>query len=269
MKKLFQSSNRTRRPRKPSMLAARIILLTAALAFAAFTVTEYGLSLWQADARIACFVMFVFGVSALVTPVIVPLIARARGAARLALILVAIAFGAIDSFGLSQAFNGFEIRATQSAFEAASKTLQARRAPLQSQLEKAEAQLADLVIPNHEYTTRQAAALEAYKAQAETLKATIAQTQTDLENLPHTAERPDMFDNQIILAISTLIQLALAFGFIAIEATRCREFDQAISAYEAKLATARQERADKRKHALAMSAKPSGRPNLIAVPRGG
>ena len=229
--KLF-TSKKVRRPRKPAFFIARLVVLSVTVAFASFTVTEYGLTLWDTDPRLAAFVMAVFGLSALVTPCLVPILTKARGAALAGLALVCVAFGAIDSVGLSMAFTGFEKRATEQAYQKAQDDLDALRSPILSRIDALQAKRDAIDVPAHEITSRQQAALATYTAQIASIDTELDRARTELDQYPASATRPDLFDNGLVAIIATLIQIALAIAFGAIEAVRTRLHAEAVKDYE-------------------------------------
>lgn len=229
---MLLSQKSARRPRQPVWLLARFALVAAALFFAAFAVIYWGRNLWAASPALAVFVAAGFGLSALVTPTVVPKLASARGGARWGLAAVCIVFGLVDTIGLTGAFAGVEKDMTQAAYEADMSAHEAERIRLLGLLETAQAKLDAVPLPN---ATGEIRTRETWLAVTETLRADLDTAKGELSALVEPT-RPDVFDDAFVALVSGLLQVALAIGLLSLEAARLRVHREALEAYEARLA---------------------------------
>jgi len=251
MLKLFKRRARkkcTPTPRKPGYWITRAVLLAMTALFASFVVIEWAAPLWRGSPQLAIFIAALFGVSALVTPVIMAIIVHARGAALVGLVFVGLTFGAVDTIGLSKAFDSLETRLTQVSYQIALDARKTSRQPLADAVSKAQRDVETL-------PTATAACeglgpitckdrrigLASDRAIAETALVSAQRSLANFDQQPAPI-RPDMFDNRLMALLSLALQLALVMAFSSIEATRSRIHTAAL----AKFAQEAADKADKR-----------------------
>lgn len=249
----MSKKSNTRRPRKPSWLIARGALVLAALFFAAFTVVFWGLSLAEASLPLAIFVSIGFGLSAMVTPSVVPKLFHAKGFTFAGLFVTIVAFGAVDSVGLTLGFQGLEKQMTGPAYAAAVKAYNAERTALEAIRNDAAAKRDAVVLvkafPNGEPfgPQRMAEARANYDAERLPFQEIVDDYEAKIEALAEPV-RGKLFDLTFVATLSTALQIALALGMVALEAAREGVHARAVEAYEDRLA---EQRADRKAKAQA------------------
>ena len=230
MKQLFKQRSRTYKPRKQSMLIVRTVLFSVTLAFAAFTVINYGLTFWQSSRMLAGFICVVFALSALVTPTLTPLLIHARGVWILVGLAILAVFMTIDGVGFSQALKQVERGMTEAQYQADLAAWETDTLEDRERLTAARDALEGLAIPQHEITSRQEAALATYTAQVQVLQSRIDHASAGIPDKP---ERSDIIPDDMAMAFSMVLQVILALAFAFVEAVREGKFRRDMAAYEA------------------------------------
>ena len=249
---MFKKKTKTRRPRKPSWLVARGALVLAALFFAAFTVVFWGMSLAESSIALAIFVSVGFAVSALVTPSVVPKLFHAKGFTLGGLFVTCLAFGAVDSVGLTLVFSAVEKQMTAPAYESAVDAYNAELTPLQTALTTAttarDAVQLETKFPNGEPygPQRMAESKEAYALQRSKLQKVVDDVEAKIEAVAEPV-RAKIFNLTAVALLSTALQVALALGMVALEAARERVHADALAEYRDGLDAAKADREAKAK----------------------
>ncbi|MEL7111275.1 MAG: hypothetical protein AAGL99_18650, partial [Pseudomonadota bacterium] len=116
MKFSFKTTNH-RRPRKQVWFVSRAALVAASMLFAAFAVYYWAFPLYEAgEKELAAFVALLFISSAAVTPAVAPKLVHAKGGAFFGLMIVCVAFGAVDTVGTSGGFLGLDKDMSERAY---------------------------------------------------------------------------------------------------------------------------------------------------------
>lgn len=232
MKQLLKRS-RTIKPRKASMFMVRSILILVTLAFAAFTIINYALTFWETSQGLAIFIGVVFGLSALVTPFLTPVLVHARGVWIFAGLAILAVFMTIDGFGFSQAFTTLERQLTEKAYSADLEAWERDTADTRNRLTAVQNARDAIVLPKRDCLCPQtkAADLAQYEAEVTIADLQIEKLEADLLAKP---VRADIIDNRLVMGFSMVLQIVLALAFAFVEAVREAKFKREITAYEAK-----------------------------------
>lgn len=231
--------------------------------FAAFAVYYWAVPLWEAgEKEQAVFVAILFTVSAAVTPTVAPKLVHANGAAFAGLLAVCVAFGAVDTIGVSGGFLGLDRDMTQKSFDQAVAAHVKEKADLETELQGYKNEIA-----KH----RSKFGMSGEIRNASSLELLIAdpikerdRVQGELDNLAEPV-RDSRFSVELAAALASLIQIALAIGLIALEAARVAKHRRELAAYEAGLEVKRKEKQKKEK-AEARKAQPKPfKPTLVAA----
>lgn len=252
-------------PGKPGFWPTRLALYAVSGMLGAFAVYEWAAPMWDENPVLAGFVGTVFGVSALVTPAVCSMLARARILASLGLLFAAVAFGALDVTGLSIGLINHEKAVTEAPYMKALSDHQAQRTPLLELYTAAQANLAALPTSTAACEgygprgcTKRLEGLAADRAalaiERDTAKADLAAF--DALPLP---QRGDIYDNRLVIVLAAALQLALALAFASVEATRTRLHTDALAAFE-KAETIRQKEIAKAKKDRLNQKKPKAAP---------
>lgn len=237
MKFSFKTSNH-RRPRKQAWFVSRAVLVAASMLFAAFAVYYWAFPLWEAgDKELAAFVAALFISSAAVTPAVAPKLVHAKGVSFFGLMIVCVAFGAVDTVGTSGGFLGLDKDMSERAYLAELETFTANKGKLEAELDGYKLELKQ----HREDFGVKIMRRESLELITEDLKSERDRVQGVIDGLVEPS-RTSRFNVELASLIALLIQVALAIGLICLEAARERKYADEVEAYEEKLAKARSQR---------------------------
>lgn len=227
-----------RRPRKEAWFVSRAALVAASMLFAAFAVYYWAFPLYETgEKELAAFVALLFVSSAAVTPAVAPKLVHAKSYAFCGLLLVCVAFGAVDTVGVSGGFLGLDKDMSERAYNAEMIEFKASKSALEDELkgykDELKAHRADFGVK-----ILRKESLELITAD---LTAERDRVQAKVDALVEPS-RTSRFNVELASLIAGLIQLALAVGLICLEAARERKFTEAVEAYEDRLAKSRTQR---------------------------
>ena len=265
--------NAPKPPAKPGFWPTCLALYAVSGMLGAFAVYEWAAPMWDENPILAGFVGTVFGVSALVTPAVCSMLARARILSSLGLLFAAVAFGALDVTGLSIGLVNHERAVTEAPYMQALKDHEAERTPLLELYTAAQAKLAALPTSTAacegygpkgcaERLEGLAADRSILAIERDTAKADLAAF--DARPLP---QRRDLYDNRLVIVLAAALQLALALAFASVEATRTRLHAEALTAFEKAEARKQKEIAKAKKDRLSQKKpRPAPQPTLPFTP---
>ncbi|MDJ0922248.1 MAG: hypothetical protein QNI84_14060 [Henriciella sp.] len=249
------------KPKLEDWYVARGAIVAISLFCAVFAIYYWASPLWATNKPLAIAVAIGFGVSALITPCVVPKLFHTRGIALAGLLATCAVFSTVDSIGVAGGFLGLEKDLTQAEFDSETKVYTAERLALSSAIEAKQTaidalpSMADVCVGHgpQNCAARQKGLTDDRGLLLSDRDA--AQGRLDVLAKP---ERADRFNDDHMTYLSFAIQIVLAFGLIALEAARHGKFNREMQAYQAVLAERRAEREKKQKaKARAGSRKPA------------
>ena len=257
-----------KKPQLENWFLARASFVFASLFFAAFAVYYWAVPLWNESPALSIGMAVGFSLSALVTPAVMPKLARAKGWGLAGLMFGCFVFGCVDALGVSGGFAGLEKDLTQAEYDAAVTSYQAAIIKPTADIASAQSKLDGL--PTMTAVCEGYGPINCEKRQAglvadrDTFQGSLNAATATLSSiaLPVRAER---FNDHTVAILSVLIQIALAVSMLALEAARLGAHRRDMAAYEtarAKAKVAREKKA-KAKSRDVIKSKPTW-PHLIA-----
>lgn len=222
--------SRSIKPVKMSMFVTRALFFFITLAFAAFTVINYGLTLWEDSKYMAVFLMAVFGLSAMATPFLTPMLVHARGVWIAIGVFCLAVFMAIDALGFSAAFKGQvlepQLARSVTAWEASNKGALERLQSARDARDAVSMTERSCLCPETRRTD-----LAQYEAKVKIADEAIEKAESKLTPKPAMG---DIVNMDYVTVMSALIQIVLALVFAFIEAVREGKFKRDMSAHNAR-----------------------------------